>query len=151
MTGTPNKGNHIACNPAGGQKPPAASFLRLGGFYSFCHQYVRFPQTVRVTNYAHNCKSELLIESHMGAREGPAHPLSRLRGWITPPPRKTRFRMTGLPCPGGNDYPLGPSERFQAIPSSFPRLRLAHPNSNIKWGQAALSKSKMEYSSEMVW
>ena len=51
----------------------------------------------------------------------------RFAGWITPPPRKTRFRMAGQPCPGRNDYPLGPTERFQVSPSSFPRLRLAHP------------------------
>jgi hypothetical protein len=66
----------------------------------------------------------------------------RFAGWITPPPRKTRFRMAGQPCPGGSDYPLGPTERFQVIPSSFPRLRLAHPILNIKVGQAALSKSE---------
>ena len=46
----------------------------------------------------------------------------RFAGWITPPPRKTCFRMAGQPCPGRNDYPLGPTERFQVSPSSFPRL-----------------------------
>jgi hypothetical protein len=53
----------------------------------------------------------------------------RFAGWVTPPPRKTRFRMAGQPCPGGTDYPLGPNERFQVNPFSFPRLCLAHPNS----------------------
>jgi hypothetical protein len=43
--------------------------------------------------------------------------------------------------PGGAGYPLGPNERFQVISSPFPRLLLAHPNLNIKVGQAALSKS----------
>jgi hypothetical protein len=52
--------------------------------------------------------------------------------------------MTGQPYPGGIDYPLGPTERFQAIPSSLPRLGLAHPNLNIKVGQAGLSKSTRE-------
>ena len=56
----------------------------------------------------------------------------RFAGWITPPPRKTCFRMAGQPCPGGNDYPLGPTERFQVSPSSFPRLRLAHPFLSIE-------------------
>jgi hypothetical protein len=49
----------------------------------------------------------------------------RFAGWIAPPPRKTRFRLAGLPFPGGLD-PLGPNERFQIISSSSPRLRLAH-------------------------
>src|SRR6516165_8789658 len=31
--------------------------------------------------------------------------------------------------PGGTDYPLGSSERFQVIPFPFPRLRLAHRKS----------------------
>src|SRR5205085_2570291 len=44
----------------------------------------------------------------------------RFAGWITPPPRKTRFRMAGPPCPGGSDYPLGPTERFQVIHPPFP-------------------------------
>ena len=39
----------------------------------------------------------------------------RFAGWITPPPRKTRFRMAGQPCPGGSGYPLGPTERFQVV------------------------------------
>jgi hypothetical protein len=34
--------------------------------------------------------------------------------------------MAGQPFPGGVGYPLGSNERFQVIPSSFPRLRLAH-------------------------
>ena len=66
----------------------------------------------------------------------------RFATWVAPPPRKTRFRMAGRPCPGGTDYPLGPTDRFQVSPSSFPRLHLAHPNSNIKRGHAALSKSQ---------
>ena len=65
----------------------------------------------------------------------------RFAGWITPPLRKTRFRMAGQPCPGGTEYPQGPNERFQIFSFSFPRLRLAHPNLNIKVGHAALSKS----------
>jgi hypothetical protein len=56
----------------------------------------------------------------------------RFAGWITPPPRKTRFRMAGRPCPGGSDCPLGPTERFQVFPSSFPRLCLAHPFQSIE-------------------
>jgi hypothetical protein len=65
----------------------------------------------------------------------------RFVGWLTPPPRKTRFRMAGQPFPGGSEYPLGPTERFQVIPSSFPRLRLAHPNVNIEVRQTGLSKA----------
>ena len=34
--------------------------------------------------------------------------------------------------PGGTGYPPGPNERFQVIPSSFPRLRLAHPFQSIE-------------------
>jgi hypothetical protein len=44
---------------------------------------------------------------------GPLTRCLRFARWVTPPPRKTRFRMAGQPCPGGNGYPLGPNERFQ--------------------------------------
>jgi hypothetical protein len=44
----------------------------------------------------------------------------RFAGWITPPPRKTRFRLAGLPFPGGTRYPLGPNERFQITPPPLP-------------------------------
>jgi hypothetical protein len=63
----------------------------------------------------------------------------RFVAWITPP-RKTRFRMVGRPCPGGSDYPLGPAERFRLFHPPY-RLCLAHPKLNIKVNQAALSKS----------
>ena len=44
--------------------------------------------------------------------------------------RHARLASGGWPTlPGGTGYPPGPIERFQVIPSSFPRLRLAHPNS----------------------
>ena len=46
---------------------------------------------------------------------GPPIRCLRFAGWVTPPPRKTRFRMAGQPCPGGSGYPLGPTERFQVI------------------------------------
>jgi hypothetical protein len=51
---------------------------------------------------------------------GPPTRCLRFAGWVAPPPRKTRFRMAGQPCPGGTGYPLGPTERFQAIHSPFP-------------------------------
>jgi hypothetical protein len=57
---------------------------------------------------------------------GPHIRCLRFAGWVAPPPRKTRFRMAGQPYPGGTGYPLGPSERFQLISFSFPRLHLAH-------------------------
>jgi hypothetical protein len=44
---------------------------------------------------------------------GPLTRCLRFAGWITPPPRKTCFRMAGQPCPGGTGYPLGPNERFR--------------------------------------
>ncbi len=50
----------------------------------------------------------------------------RFAGWVAPPPRKTRFRMAGQPFRGGTGYPPAPNERFQVIPSSSPRLRMAH-------------------------
>jgi len=44
------------------------------------------------------------------------------------PHRHARLASGGWPTlPGGTGYPPGPNERFQVIPSSFPRLRLAHP------------------------
>ncbi len=43
------------------------------------------------------------------------------------PHRYARLASGGWPAlPGGVGYPLGSNERFQVIPSSFPRLRLAH-------------------------
>jgi hypothetical protein len=43
-----------------------------------------------------------------------------------------RLASGGWPIlPGGAAYPPGPTERFQVIPSSFPRLRLAHPFHSI--------------------
>ena len=47
---------------------------------------------------------------------GPFTRCLRFAGWVAPPPRKTRFRMAGQPCPGGTDYPLGSNERFQLHP-----------------------------------
>ena len=42
--------------------------------------------------------------------------------------RHARLASGGWPTlPGGTAYPPGPNERFQVIPSSFPRLCLAHP------------------------
>jgi hypothetical protein len=35
--------------------------------------------------------------------------------------------------PGGTDYPLGPNERFQVNPFSFPRLCLAHRDFAAKY------------------
>jgi len=51
---------------------------------------------------------------------GPSTHCLRFAGWVTPPPRKTRFRMAGRPCPGGTDYPLGSNERFQLVHPPFP-------------------------------
>jgi hypothetical protein len=47
--------------------------------------------------------------------------------------RHARLASGGWPTlPGGTDYPPGPNERFQVIPSSFPRLPLAHPIQRIE-------------------
>jgi len=47
--------------------------------------------------------------------------------------RHARLASGGWPAlPGGADYPPGPNERFQVIPSFFPRLRLAHPDRKAK-------------------
>jgi hypothetical protein len=51
---------------------------------------------------------------------GPLTHCLRFAGWVAPPPRKTRFRMAGQPCPGGTDYPLASNERFQLIHPPFP-------------------------------
>jgi hypothetical protein len=49
------------------------------------------------------------------------------------PHRRARLASGGWPAlPGGVGYPLGSNERFQVIPSSFPRLRLAHPFQSIE-------------------
>jgi hypothetical protein len=50
--------------------------------------------------------------------------------------RHARLASGGWPAlPGGTPYPPGPNERFQVIPSSFPRLRLAHPFHSIEISQ----------------
>jgi hypothetical protein len=47
--------------------------------------------------------------------------------------RHARLASGGWPTlPGGTGYPSGPNERFQVIPSSFPRLCLAHPFQSIE-------------------
>jgi hypothetical protein len=47
------------------------------------------------------------------------------------PQRHARLASGGWPTlPGGTGYPPGPNERFQVIPSSFPKLCLAHPNNS---------------------
>jgi hypothetical protein len=47
--------------------------------------------------------------------------------------RHARLASGGWPTlPGGTGYPPGPIEKFQVIPSSFPRLRLAHPSTVSK-------------------
>ncbi len=50
------------------------------------------------------------------------------------PHRYARLASGGWPAlPGGTGYPLGPYERFQVIPSSFPKLCLAHRKGFEKW------------------
>ena len=65
-----------------------------------------------------------------GSIARPAHSLSTLRrvGY----PTTTQDSLSGgwPALPGGTGYPPGPNERFQVIPSSFPRLRLAHPDNS---------------------
>ena len=72
-------------------------------------------------------RRRLLQSCNFGAQShGPLTRCLRFAGWVAPPPRKTRFRMAGQPFRAGLGYPLGPNERFQVVPFSFPRLRLAH-------------------------
>src|SRR5580700_5403 len=67
------------------------------------------------------------------------------------PHRHARLASGGWPTlPGGTGYPPGPIERFQVIPSSFPRLRLAHPKLNIKVGQTGLSKSDAKFRGRLI-
>jgi len=57
---------------------------------------------------------------HFGAQSRcPLTRCLRFAGWVAPP-RKTRLRMAGEPCPGGSDYPLGPTERFRLFHPPFP-------------------------------
>jgi hypothetical protein len=74
-----------------------------------------------------------------GRRHSRDFPISRLNHTARPlavfasqgglPHRRARLASGGWPTlPGGTGYPPGPNERFQVIPSSFPRLCLAHPN-----------------------
>jgi hypothetical protein len=84
--------------------------------------------TLSVLSSAKWTTSTPTIPKNFGAQShGPFTRCLRFAGWVTPPPRKTRFRVAGHPCPGGSGYPLGSTERFQIYPSSFPRLSLAHP------------------------
>jgi len=66
---------------------------------------------------------------------GPPTRCLRFAGWVAPPPRKTRFRIAGQPCPGGTGHSLSPNERFQIIPFPFPRLGLAHQMFVAKCGR----------------
>jgi hypothetical protein len=68
---------------------------------------------------------------------GPPTRCLRFAGWVTPPPRKTRFRMAGQPCPGGSGYPPGPNEKFQVI---FILLSQASPGAPRNFGQVGASR-----------
>ena len=89
-------------------------------------------------------RRRLLRKLHFEApSHGPHTRCLRFAGWIAPPPRKTRFRLAGLPFPGGTGYPLGPIERFQTVSSSSPRLHLAHAiSSNSPHTSASIHASR---------
>jgi hypothetical protein len=53
------------------------------------------------------------------------HTLSTLHDRRRRRPCKTRFRLAGSASTGGDSNPMGHSERFQVIPSSYPGLRLS--------------------------
>jgi hypothetical protein len=80
---------------------------------------VGLPRSAGIALEKRRLPRQILIS---GLNHTPVHSLSRFRAWIAPPPRKTRFRMAGQPYQGGTDYPLGPDDKFQVIPSSFRRL-----------------------------
>jgi hypothetical protein len=67
---------------------------------------------------------------HFGAQShGPRTRCLRFAEWVAPPPRKTHFRIAGQPFRARliTHWVLMKVSGF--IPSSSPRLRLAHPNS----------------------
>ena len=72
---------------------------------------------------------------------GPRARCLRFAGRVTPRPRKTRFRLVASLCRAGLVTRWVPSRRFQLIPSSSPRLRLAHPIYSIEVGHFRVSKS----------
>ncbi|UCC31936.1 MAG: hypothetical protein JSU86_06590, partial [Phycisphaerales bacterium] len=57
----------------------------------------------------------------------------RLAGWVSPPPRKTRYRLLARLCRAGFVARWVPSKGFCGfyIASSFPRLRLAQSDSSL--------------------
>jgi hypothetical protein len=73
----------------------------------------RTPATFRISGLNHTARALAVYASQSGLPTAAQDSL---------PDRWPAF-------PGGTDYPLGPNEGFRFIPSSFPRLRLAHPNS----------------------
>jgi len=70
------------------------------------------------------------LSAFRGSITRPAHSLSTLRRVGCPTATQDSLSGGWPALPGGTAYPPGPNERFQFIPSSFPRLRLAHPNSD---------------------
>jgi hypothetical protein len=80
--------------------------------------------------------------ANFGAQShGPHTRCLRFAGWITPPPRKTRFRR--LANLTGRDWlPGGSQRKVSGHPSSFPRLRLTHPIYSIEVGHFRVSKSR---------
>jgi len=67
------------------------------------------------------------------------------------PHRHARLASGGWPAlPGGTGYPLGPCERFQVIPSSFPKLCLAHPKMFEIFGSSQANASE-KFRSQKQW
>jgi hypothetical protein len=81
------------------------------------------------------------ITKHFEAQShGPPIRCLRFAGWVTH--RHARLASGGWPAlPGGTGYPLGPYERFQVIPSSFPKLCWRTPTKmkTVPWAILALA------------
>ena len=80
--------------------------------------------------------------TNFGAQShGPHTRCLRFAGWVTPPPRKTRFRMAGQPFRAGLITRWVPTKGFRSSPPPFP---------GFAWRTVKDSKSGARYNAEVT-
>jgi hypothetical protein len=73
------------------------------------------PVELAISSVRHKVTLSRRAQSH-----GPFTRSLRFAGWVSPPPRKTRFRMAGQPCPGGSGYGGSLTKGFRSFHPPFP-------------------------------
>ncbi len=83
---------------------------------------------------------------------GPRIRCLRFAGWVTPSPRKTRFRLLARLCRAGLNTRWVPSKGFSSyIASPFPRLRLAQSGRSRTSGSGPAGGGGSQRTTEQPW